>query len=720
MAEMPAAKLASRGLMELRIARKVAALSGIAGQPDTSDDAGRGRAWLADYEALSVTELTLGGPLVDPAPPAGIEQDAGVFVRDGRRFRHVDGPDVDVMPIPNVALRDYGPNTKAALVLTGVNKVLEPVSRAVIDAMDDIRVQVDSPHLLITVALCLLQEVFAAQPILLLHGIQAARIQRTLARPDVTRHTSRLSRVEYGWPRPGHVHQPMQVALIEDLWKSLSVGSEVYDAQGRLREPEDEQPYLRANPLVGFEHGESVAIHGHSAPPERLAGRLRYLSEVLLIGLQPGIPRCSISVVDREDGPPDVEMIIPRQRQIEVILASLAYLVGPLRPRSQPTLEGHALAVPVIDVAKWSGTDLLHRRAALLAHYYSLRATGWVTDMTALNRRRSRDECAERCDGLLAAAQRLLDEDDPLRDQVAAYALSYRQHYDASFGCEGESYPVLVQTIDRMTNRVHREGRRKAEHLEVLQLVLGYLHSTCRFAALGLQPSPSVATLTSDLERWWCTARELRQEVQPDPEERTYLDHDYAAFLLGPGSDDQRLRAGLDLMAAVIRSRERAAARDGHSLSVRLSYRVYLRGLATALERRIDESRLADWAGQAVETAEKLEQHEETQAYLDQRTGQRADGARSYDGTALLLLISLAEGWVAAVRSGALPDGLHDHAVGRAELAVKRMCDYLYSLYPGPHQAPLAGRPTSRVDVAPAEMVRLVSHRWAEWVEQRR
>lgn len=715
-AEMPAAKIASRGLMELRIARKVAALSGLAGPPDSSDDAGRGRAWLADYEALSITELTLGGPLVSQAE-AGVEQDAGVFVRAGRRFRHVDGPDVDIMPLPNVALKDYGPSTKAALMLTGVNRVLEPVSRAVLDAMDDIRVQVDCPHLLIAVAQCMLQEVFAAQPILLLHGIQAGKIQRALALPDIARPASRLARVEYGWPRPAYAHQPMHVALVRDLWENLVADGQVYDTQGRLRQPEDEQPYLRAVPLVGFEQNESVAVNGRSALRERLTSRQRHVSESVLVGCNPGVPSCTISVLDEPDKPPRVEVIVPRQRQIEVMVASLAHLVGPLRP-SRPALEGHALALPVIDVTKWSETDLLHRRAALLAHYYSLRAAGWIADMISLNRRRSRDECAERCEDLLAAAQRLLDEDDPLRDQIAAYALGYRQQYDASFARGGEYYPVLAQTIDRMTDRVRREGQGRAEHLEVLQLVLHDLNSTRRYAALGAEPAPTT-TLTSDLDRWWDTAHQLRRELLPDPEERIYLDHDHAAFLLGSDGDDQRILQGLDLMAEVLRSRERAAARDGRSLSVRTSYTVYLRGLAAALERRIEESRLAEWAKQAVEIADQLEQHEEVRAFLNQRTGQRVDGARSYDGTALVLLVTLADGWVAALRSGELPDGLHDQAADRAELAVKQMTDYLYSLRPDPHQTPPSGRPTSRVDHARAEMVRLVTHRWAEWVETR-
>src|SRR5882724_7323640 len=101
-AQMPPAKIGSRGLMELRIARKIAALSGIPGDPHSSDDAGRGRSWLVDYRELTTTEITLGGPVI----PHGDTPDGGLFhrpERGGRRFRHVDGDAVDYAPIPNVA-----------------------------------------------------------------------------------------------------------------------------------------------------------------------------------------------------------------------------------------------------------------------------------------------------------------------------------------------------------------------------------------------------------------------------------------------------------------------------------------------------------------------------------------------------------------------------------------------------------------------------------------
>jgi len=84
-AQMPPAKMGARGLMELRIARKIAALSGIAGDPESSEDAGGGRAWLSDYSHLTMTELTLGAPVAARSDDPLIS-DSGAFTRDGRRF----------------------------------------------------------------------------------------------------------------------------------------------------------------------------------------------------------------------------------------------------------------------------------------------------------------------------------------------------------------------------------------------------------------------------------------------------------------------------------------------------------------------------------------------------------------------------------------------------------------------------------------------------------
>lgn len=721
-ADMPAARIAARGLMDLRIARKVACLSGIAGPPESSDDAGRGHAWFSDYQALTLTELTVGGPMLTEPPPSGFE-DAGMFRRAGRKVV-VDGvPDADVAPIPNVTLNQYGPDTKAAVVLTGVNRVLAPVSEALLAAMHDIRRQIDSPHLLVAVGQCLLQEAFAAQPILILNGIQASRIQRahTTVSNMVSRPApGRVARVEYGWPAPPNRHSPLEVGLIYDLWNAMVAPrgaaqdgtQEIYDRQGRLRADPDAEPYLRATPPHGFEQNDPLAADGREVLRDRLVSILRQTSESAFIGGTRGAPRCSVMLVDRPDRATIAEVVVPRQQQVETLLARVDHHLSPLRP-ARPPAPGSALTLPTLEVEHWAGADLLHRRAIVLAHYYTLRAAGWIAGMTRLDRRRSRDDTADRCVALADATKTLLPEDDPLHDQIVAFTLGYTQHYESSLGRGAPHYSELLDALGRMRERVDRIGRGRAELWETLQLALPELNTVRRAASYGLHHAPSARMVTDDLTTWWDVARDLREKVIVDAGARRYLDHEYATFLIGAGSDADAVVAGLKILSEVIELREQGAQLSGRSLHVQRSYAGYLGGLSRALEEKVDPARAAEWAQEAVATAEQLEDNADGGAYLAQRTlGAGEDEPVSFDGAALHLLITLAEGWVSAVRSGALPPGRESEAVNRAQRAVERMRGYLER---ASRSASAAGDllGTSQVDLLRRRMVERVEQRWA-------
>ncbi len=699
--------IVSRGLMELRIARKVAALGGIAGPADSTDDAGRGRAWLSDYRMLTTTELSIGGP-VRQSSDADDRCDGGVFDRDGRRFRHVDG-DVDFMPIPNVTLRDYGPDTKAALVLTGVNKVLERVAEAVTDALADIRTQVDAPILLVAVGQCLLQEVFAAQPILLLHGIQASLIQRALMLPEpIVRHFADvrrpLARVEYGSERSRHIHAPRNLTIVYELWNSVVAGTDL-DGRGTLHGTE---PYLRAKPLCGYEQqNEQVAFTGNPELRERLVSQLRDASESSLTGKVPGAPRSCVLVVDSAAGQPSFEVTIPRQRQIELMLADVAPRLAP-RLLDKPLQPGQDLALPRIDSELWRGKGLLHRRAALLAHYYSLRVAGLISGMTKFDHRLNRDECAQRCAALVDACAELLSADDPLQDQISAYALAYQQQYDASYGRDSYCYRPLASALNRMAQRVDRGETGRARLVEIMPLVLDDLGSTRYAVTVGVSGELSSEEITADLDRWWQVTRKLSRELVGDEQERSFVDLGYAGFLLDDSSADTAILRGLSLVTEVIDSRERSARKEGRWTTVRLGYMVYLRGLRIALQRRIVEERIPGWAAKAYEVTTKLSDHEETWRFLDQRTDARRPGGVIYDIAALLLLVSLADGWVWAVRSGALDPGRHEKAATRADQAVRRLETYLEAVQAGSHHS------VSRLDPFRATIAARVISQWHE------
>jgi len=680
-APMPPARMGSRGLMELRIARKIAALSGIAGDPESSEDAGGGRAWLSDYRQLTMTELTLGAPVTAKSDDP-LVRDSGVFIRDGRRFVPVNGAAVEYLPIPNVALAHFGPDTKAALVLTGANRVLEPVVDAVLTALDHILAELDDQLLLTAVAQCLLQEVLQAQPVLVLNGVQAGIIQRALLLPagmvqSDDQAPRRLARVELGWAKEEIPDPPRDLSVVYQVWDALVAHGALFDSRGLPVPAEpDQKPYLRPLPLTRFEQDGLNTSTGDAEERQRLVVRLRDSSESQLAGSTPGAPRCQLWVRRPAEGNPWVEVVVPRQRQIEVMLAALADRVQLGRP-NEPVHDERVLALPRLDPADWEQESLLRRRATLLAHYYAIRAAGWIGGMTALGRRRDRTECVERCATLVEAARRLLEEDDPLRDRLIVFGLGYQLPYDATLGRPSPYYPELAATVDRVIERVTRTGLGQADLVEQLELVLFDLNNARRAASRGMVGKPSPEQLTSDMRRWWQVSRELRGQLIADERERTYLDHDYAAFLIESDDADEVLR-GLELLERVTPERERAAEREGRWRSLRVAYRTYLRGLAVGLERDLDPALRATWATSAVTIAEQVRDHPETRTYLDRRGRTRRGGPPpQLDRAVFALLLDLASAWVAAVRSGALEDNAAEKAGARADLAVREMNDYL-------------------------------------------
>lgn len=679
-AQMPSVRISTRGMMELRIARKVAALCGIPGPPDSSDDAGVGRAWLSDFRALTTTEIALGGPLVADSPNDSTA-DAGAFRRDGRRFVHTDGPQIDPMRIPNVALNDYGPDTKAALVLAGVNRVLRPVTDAVLKAMSDIRHQIDDPRLLVAVGHCLLQEVFEAQPILVLNGIQAAIVQRTLSllgsvppshQPGSDPATP-IARTEYGRPRATWPHQPVYVDVIYQLWDSLVAPGRLYDETGMLAGRDDE-PYVRTEPMSGFEQDELISSTGQAEMRDRLVAYLRYSSEAQLAGTLPGAPRCTTVIFRPRDDVPFAEVVVPRQRQAEVMLASLADRLGPLRP-GQPIPTGRPLKLPELSIDAWSHRPILQRRAVLLAHYYTLRAAGWISGMVDLQRGRSRDECALRCAGLVRGASALLAEDDPLREQLTIFGMGYQLQYHAANGSVTDIYWSLRELLNAALERASRDQLGKAQVAELLQLVLRDLRTVRSAAAAHVINEPTQEQLNGDMSKWWNDARSLRDQLVFDERERVYLDHSYAAFLASAGSTDDDVLEGLSLFTNTITpQREKAAEREGRWRSLRFSYQQNLRGLTVALQRRIDEQFVVDWAQQACTIAVRLRDHPVTTAYLAKLTQPRMDGRPlSYDGGVITLLLTIAEGLVAAVITS--PEV--SWAADRASVAVEELNRYV-------------------------------------------
>ena len=108
-----------------------------------------------------------------------------------------------------MTLQAYGPDTKAALVLTPVQPPVGP-SRTPSTRRSPTFAPVSTTSVFSSRSLISVQEAFEAQPLVLLHGIQAGMVQRALRLSDGVR-----SRVEAG-------EGPVRVARIEPGWPALT------------------------------------------------------------------------------------------------------------------------------------------------------------------------------------------------------------------------------------------------------------------------------------------------------------------------------------------------------------------------------------------------------------------------------------------------------------------------------------------------------------------
>lgn len=703
-ADMPPMIFKTRGMMDVRVARKVAALSGLADPSATSDDAGRGSAWYGDYRELTTNELALGGPLRAGRIERDGVADTGVFgkVRGSGRKYHVEGP-VDVAPIPNVVLQRYGPDTKAAFVLSGANTILAPVSAAVTAALEDVRRQVDDARLLLAVGQCLVQEAFQAQPILFLNAIQASRIQRgfglssVVVSPQLPDRPLRLARVEHGW-RPDQVatHQPTELALIRLVWDGIVAPRSAFDESALPVGPVDD-PYLRPRPYGDYEQNDALGSTGTPEAREQLVATLVLLSESLLVGNLSRAPQDKVVLVPEQDGTRTPEVIIARQRQVELMISNIAPDLEIIQVSQQPgepprvPVPGSALRLPIIDVDAWRGTPLLHRRAVLVAHLYALRASAWLAGVNWVDRGRDRKLAAQRFAELADAAVELLGPEDPLSEEIVLRSLSYRvaraaQHADAQRSEVGEFLRHLTTLSER--GRQDRPGR--ARVLALLHVTLGDLGWVRRAADAGLTAAlPPVPELTSVLRQGWAAANFLAEQLITEPVEHDANLNYYAAYLVGSRSEPDDILAGLALLShTVIPAGKELARREGRWRTLRMAYESYCRGLAAAVKDKLgSDDQVRRWAQEAWGIAETLRQHPDTERYIRTREF-RSDEHPGSGKSVAHLLISIADVRVSVLNSGhAHLDNWVD-AVEAAARSVAEMTHFLdnHPVGPLPHR----------------------------------
>ncbi len=198
-----------------RLARKVGPIFGV------SPDAERGTRgpWLGDYTRVTLTEIMRGAPTPAKRLAGKVKGDRGVAQTD------------DMAPIANATAARFGPDTKAAFVLTGANVLFEPICAALLKALAGFRARHEAiarcPDLLIGAYAYIVTELFRSEPALLQAAVQAQTVQRALTAvqgaPISTGGLDSFAAHEWGWPEASeHTEAPTDLAILDELARDLS------------------------------------------------------------------------------------------------------------------------------------------------------------------------------------------------------------------------------------------------------------------------------------------------------------------------------------------------------------------------------------------------------------------------------------------------------------------------------------------------------------------
>jgi len=250
-AAVPDSEVRRSEIVATRLARKVAPLFGVVWENNPF-----GCTWLCDFSALTLAEIARGAPY----PPRDIQSamDATVARPEGpddgpaevltwsRAGRAIWTPRRGPTPaaIAHATLNRFGPDTKAAVVLTGANRLLQDVTRAVANVCSYLTDGGISPELRLAVWAGLVLEAYRGQPALIVAAIEARAIQRALTIPW-TGQVSLLgqddwARCEIGATagpgpdpsitrRPADPHQPVSFDLFDATLPLLSLPLPVQD-----------------------------------------------------------------------------------------------------------------------------------------------------------------------------------------------------------------------------------------------------------------------------------------------------------------------------------------------------------------------------------------------------------------------------------------------------------------------------------------------------------
>lgn len=565
-ATVPAIPEDRAGIVPARLARKVAPLFGVA-WPDGPLGS---RTWVSDFGRITLSEIARGAPL----PPRGRISETKA---SGDAFvdRFVGSTRAMPNEIANATLNRFGPDTKAAVVLTAVNSLLGPV-RDAIDAVPDL-VDADGrpvhPCLRLAAWAGLVVEVFRSQPALVAAGIRARAIQRPLTRlwdlPLAPAAASvPLTRCEIGARNTGITpSSPRDLDIVDATFGALGLPDDpALDPVARARVHELLVGQLLDQLLAVGTNQDSSHLWLSERTPEGLAVE----ALVPAAGLIDRFVRQALSVVGLDPGAPDDPWPLP----------------------SPP------------DAIALSGLPELGRRATVLAHLAALRqvqqsATAWEA---------ARADVLARLDAVRTLARGVLPDGDPVRAlgecRTALLAVQALRH-DAEHDLV-ESLTALRGAARRCDELAGAGVLDRGAAAEILAAVNVEMNAI-RFinAATPGSRLPAAGELDTEVRARWGRVLTLL-EVPGDPAgERPvelpgllgYHLHNYAAYLASHTTEIDDLAAAAHLFRdVVIPARTAFVARSGYFEPLRRSLHMGARATTAlaGLVRDADEAR--SWA----------------------------------------------------------------------------------------------------------------------------
>ena len=647
-ASVPAIPENRSEVVPARLARKLAPLFGVSWDENPFD-----RTWTCDYTELTLAEIGRGAPM----PARGDADAAKEFGPDehwrvvGRAVvsRPVAGKkNAPVLPneIAGATLHKFGPDTKAAVVLTGGNRLFAEATTAISQALGKhLRLangDLPAPHLRLAVWARLVHDAYTSQPCLFAAVAQARSVQRALTT---------------GW---GHGIRPPDIT---DVARCEIGAAEI--GRGTASRPDasaDDPSTPRSAPLVD-ETVRSLYLQLRPAGADNQDQELllddlvnRWLRHLLQIGVgrEPGM----VWVTERRPGHRSVEVFHPWLQAVRSFVNETSSLGKP---------DESKLIVGVPDAADLRGASDLEQRTTLLAVSTALR---YVRQYEV-----TRGETEERITAafvrLAALAADLLGADDPVTieatvHEALARARTHREREPERFDAAVTDLRDAMEALDgaigagRFTpgvaaelisaacvgiNTLRRERAERDELDETLDPLLDRYWGRY-FELLGIPAPGDVAAELPEPVRW--RLHKLR-----------YYLHNYAGYLAGARDDEAKLRQALEIFDAYVLP----ARRDKwiHS-QVFEPYRIAMQVSSRARVNLADLLRASGRTGEAMSVLEdalaeaaKIAEQEDALTLL-------TDPER-YNTRMLNTALSLCRVWVRAMEWGVpTPSGTEERA----------------------------------------------------------